>query len=111
MSRFTVSMKSKERAYRKRLGNLSLTDAERKENRRRMNESLESYLSRLEAQAREQQRHPKHEWHYLARVLQVVPSPLNHDERRLVRYHCKRGNTVARAEKAIARYRRLTGTF
>lgn len=88
---------------------ISMTDAERKLYRRKMNESIEAYIRRLEETAQLEQKFPADWWRHLARVLQVIAAPLDQMERDIISRSCKTGKAVAETEVAIIRYRRLTG--
>jgi hypothetical protein len=126
--------KQQERAYRRRRGNESLTDHERKQYRRKVLinqltgtiakvETIEDYLNRIEEIAKlERSAQPIDWWRRLARVLQTIPGPLDREELEIVHAHSlftmwepeqKRfvhipvGETIEKTQQAILKHRRL----
>lgn len=137
-SRWMQQVKARDRAYRKKLGNSSLTVTERKFERRKVTigkngfivkvETLDEHLERMYSGAHQEQLHPKEPTRVLSRILEVETIqelPLNEDEKKIIRSYLYKPQrmdgtptgeillrpdiTVAMVEKAILRYRRLTG--
>lgn len=137
-SRWMQQVKARDRAYRKKLGNSSLTVTERKFDRRKVTigkngfivkvETLDEHLDRMYSSAKQEQGNPKEPTRVLARTLlteSIQEIPLNEDEKKIIRsylYKPQRADgkptgeillrpdvTISDVEKAILRYRRLTG--
>lgn len=131
-SRWMVSVQARQRSYRKRLGNLSFTDEERRFYRRKIKinpdtgrivsiESIDDHITRMETIAAEERIKPKIPYRVFARI-QSIPSireiPLEREERELVirnmykdeklGWRLKPDVTLAYVEQAILRWRRLT---
>jgi hypothetical protein len=106
-SRFTQSMKAKERAFRHRQGMESLTTREAKFYRRKMNELPENHTIRMQEEAAFEQVFATEWWRRLARILQTT-TKLDSIEWSLIRRGLRLGWTVDQTNQAIQRYRRLT---
>jgi hypothetical protein len=128
-SRWMQGVKGRERSFRRRQGNLSLTglqDRVRSERdvelgrpgymteeerfyRPKINEDVDKHLKRMRTEARADRAIPRYWWTRLARVLQVVEGDLSDDERRLIYNSRREGRSIADCISSIERYRRLTG--
>lgn len=136
-SRWMQQVKARDRAYRRKLGNSSITVTERKFERRKVTigkngfivkvETLDEHLERMYALAREEQFRPKEPTRVLARLFDTAISemPLNADEKKIIFSYIYRPQrqdgtptgevllrpdvSIADVEKSILRYRRLTG--
>jgi hypothetical protein len=137
-SRWMQQVKQRQRQYKKKLGNLSITKREEKFYKRKILinkltgqvirvESIDDHLERMYREAKEEREHPVEPTRIVARILQIESIrslPLNHDERKLISrmlIHVTRADgtptgeiilspefTIADVEKSILRYRRLT---
>lgn len=120
-SRWMLGVQGRNRAFRKKQGNISMTDRERKFYRRKVTiskdgfiikiESIDEHLERMLVEAEVERYHPNEPQRFLARLLEcesVHDLPINKDEQKIIDTVRIRGGTVNEAEEGILRYRRLT---
>ena len=124
-------MKARERSFRRREGNISLTQTERNFYRPKILinpktgqvikvESPAEHIDRMELLAKKEQQQPKEFPRIIARLSQldsIKSLPINSDETHMIRIHINRNTrgevlldpdvTVAQLEESILRYRRL----
>jgi hypothetical protein len=108
-SRWMIGVRMRQRAFRKRQGNLSFTKRERKFYYPRMNESIDHHIERMRQEAAAESARPTEWWRVLARLLQKMKVRAPGDEWTIVRRGIKLGYTVEQIEQSIRRYRKLTG--
>lgn len=131
-SRWMNQMRSRQRAYRRRQGNSSMTEVEKRFYRPIIRlspttgriffvEGFDEHIERMRKEAHTEQLQPKEPHRIISRIQQIdsIRSlSLNDDERRIIRRKLMRDSkgrvllspdvTIYDVEKAILRYRRLT---
>jgi len=110
-SRWMIGVKGRQRAFRRRQGNISMTMREMKFYRQKINETPEAHIDRMRSEAAMEQAFPTEWWRVLARLIQGLGDDVEAvgDVWKMIKRLSKEGRTIAEIEQSVLRYKRLMG--